>query len=765
MSSPVKTNNDSKKIANLKLSQDNIIEFKKGKAPKGYANGNKFIVAKEPGKNGKFSIIDKDGKKVPVMWSEWDSSYFKNERINRTPFKEQNKVKFFKEETAKKYGKSKNNEFTVTGRTKIGKLLLKNSTGQKLDGEWNPLNFQRENPLANVVPNSSTNKATPASGANNNKNESISNLQGAIPTSVATPASGTNNNKNKSMSSNSQVTTPASGANNNKKESISNSQGATPTTDPAQINTQGVKKAKVISRGQFLLKKDDNDSSLYEIISTTQPTVGPGTYTLEDDAGAKKENLSEENVKNDYKVAKLQFKAGNTIDDLKRENFPDLNDLGEEEFKTILKNCMADGFEFGFGLNEKDYNNNNNNKKKLNGVNTFFIIYLPYNNSIIKNNLSKIKSKYTTANRIRLYGVPKQLLIRFDESISKQYYSDFSYYKTNPANGNQGNNEAVAQGKKFSGKELKNKASMIANIIATNRFLERNDINGENNIDQLKLIRYFENNYTMTKKRALHNIISNILLKENVRPGRQKLMEKIIDELVEKYATANAKDKYAVLDSIIYIIDKLLLFNIKSNNNNPRKTLLTQIENADLGEAKEFIKTYIDQAKKNQGNTGSSSASSTNKPVTKSDHKQNTNISGAIELAKGPASASQVNISNKNSNSTSGQMLITPPHVAQPPLPGSPLNKPAGANVNTPRPSVAPGVAPTSGGYKSKKLMKTKKSTKITKVTRKVKQVNTYTKPKLEKIAKKNKVSLKKRDGSKKTKEELFKSLKRKGLL
>jgi hypothetical protein len=58
-----------------------------------------------------------------------------------------------------------------------------------------------------------------------------------------------------------------------------------------------------------------------------------------------------------------------------------------------------------------------------------------------------------------------------------------------------------------------------------------------------------------------------------------------------------------------------------------------------------------------------------------------------------------------------------------------------------------------------------KKSIKKPKGTKKVKKITTYTKPELEKIAKKHKVPLKKRDGSKKNKEDLFKSLKRQGLV
>lgn len=50
-------------------------------------------------------------------------------------------------------------------------------------------------------------------------------------------------------------------------------------------------------------------------------------------------------------------------------------------------------------------------------------------------------------------------------------------------------------------------------------------------------------------------------------------------------------------------------------------------------------------------------------------------------------------------------------------------------------------------------------------ISKKVKQIDTYKKVDLEKIAKKNEVSLKTRDGKIKTKEQLFDSLKRKKLI
>jgi hypothetical protein len=49
--------------------------------------------------------------------------------------------------------------------------------------------------------------------------------------------------------------------------------------------------------------------------------------------------------------------------------------------------------------------------------------------------------------------------------------------------------------------------------------------------------------------------------------------------------------------------------------------------------------------------------------------------------------------------------------------------------------------------------------------SKKVKEIDTYLKPQLEKIAKKNNVNLKNRDGTIKNKQQLFNSLKRKKLI
>lgn len=66
---------------------------------------------------------------------------------------------------------------------------------------------------------------------------------------------------------------------------------------------------------------------------------------------------------------------------------------------------------------------------------------------------------------------------------------------------------------------------------------------------------------------------------------------------------------------------------------------------------------------------------------------------------------------------------------------------------------------------KDKKEKKVKKDKKVPSEKKRVKEIDTFKKPQLEKIAKKHDVSLKARDGKVKTKEQLFKSLKRKNLV
>jgi hypothetical protein len=70
------------------------------------------------------------------------------------------------------------------------------------------------------------------------------------------------------------------------------------------------------------------------------------------------------------------------------------------------------------------------------------------------------------------------------------------------------------------------------------------------------------------------------------------------------------------------------------------------------------------------------------------------------------------------------------------------------------------------GSGKKKSGKKTKPKSKPKKDTqKKVKEIDTYKKDKLVKIAKKHDVSLKARDGKVKTKEQLFNSLKRKKII
>jgi hypothetical protein len=66
---------------------------------------------------------------------------------------------------------------------------------------------------------------------------------------------------------------------------------------------------------------------------------------------------------------------------------------------------------------------------------------------------------------------------------------------------------------------------------------------------------------------------------------------------------------------------------------------------------------------------------------------------------------------------------------------------------------------------KEKKVKKVSKEKKAPSEKKRVKEIDTFKKPKLERIAKKHEVSLKARDGKVKTKEQLFRSLKRKNLI
>ena len=70
----------------------------------------------------------------------------------------------------------------------------------------------------------------------------------------------------------------------------------------------------------------------------------------------------------------------------------------------------------------------------------------------------------------------------------------------------------------------------------------------------------------------------------------------------------------------------------------------------------------------------------------------------------------------------------------------------------------------TSKPKSKSKTVKTSKPKPKSK-TVKTKQITLYKRAQLERLAKKNKISLKKRDGTPKTKLQLFRSLKRKGLL
>jgi hypothetical protein len=243
------------------------------------------------------------------------------------------------------------------------------------------------------------------------------------------------------------------------------------------------------------------------------------------------------------------------------------------------------------------------------------------------------------------------------------------------------------------------KSKMIEDIIATNKILESCENGKRINNDLLPYLnKYFEGKYTMNKKRALHNIISNILLKETLTEQGMNVIKTIISMLSSKFKE-DEHTNYAIIDSIIFIIDKLYLVGLDKS----REELLDIIKKHfdELGETTSFIKAYIDNANEN--------ADKNSKRLILGTHFENYQ--------------SNTNKAKKEDEESNELYSYS------------------------------------SGGSKLKKIIKKPKGTK------KPKKINTYTKPELEKIAKKHKVSLKKRDGTKKNKEELFKSLKRKALV
>ena len=761
------SNNSLQRMVNVKkLNQNNIVQLKPGKGPVPYKNsGRKFVITKK-GRTGRFSLLDDTGKNVTGTWGWNPEDFNKNKAIDREPFQIGNKAKFSNQATATKYGKSANNVFTVTGRSNAGKLLLDNSTGQKYEGEWNPLNFIA---TKSNVPGQSNVHGQSNVGPNVNKNPS---------TNV-----------------------------------IANSGAPVPNPETAKIN----------SEGQFIRDKT-NPSRKYMIVGLTSQ-IGKNRVLLKpaldyggdaDDEGLKdgiKEIKSSELLKDgNYEIIKLRFRLAPPAMADKFSMFPDFkesiknNTNKKTDFFEILGRLRGDGFHIGKVIDDYTRNNLNEAEKNIN-----FTIILPFENSFIQKLISSgnIEGKYTTRGKVQIFADIADVLEEWE------YDPDYPPSDKVDEEIEEENNN----GTRFKPRNLDKKSNMIANIIATNRFLERDDILNPENITKLQLDRYFKDKYTMTKKRALHNIISNILLKEVIRPGRLELMKKIIEKLFETYKTTGntAITKHSLLDSIIYIIDKLLLFNLTPNKNgiaenkkNPRNKLLKMIEDgsSELGsDESTFITTYISTAKENQTakpppppskedqkkinkraidenlfkkqeeSTAARNARAVAEDrvkqltaelnvISKNTSKLNQKVPAEQKLkeAQNALKAAQANeFTKKNTfdqarvNAVRKKKAIdngnNPNSAQQSNNPNSPQKTNTTNVVNAAGPAVA------VGGYKLKKLIKKPKGTK------KVKKITTYTKAELEKIAKKNKVTLKRRDGAKKNKEELFKALKRQGLV
>jgi len=81
------------------------------------------------------------------------------------------------------------------------------------------------------------------------------------------------------------------------------------------------------------------------------------------------------------------------------------------------------------------------------------------------------------------------------------------------------------------------------------------------------------------------------------------------------------------------------------------------------------------------------------------------------------------------------------------------------------QPNIVPDLNIKGNRYVSSEEHFTQNGSGKPKKEKKVKEIDTFLKPQLVKIAKKNNVNLKNRDGSLKNKEQLFKSLKRKHLI
>jgi hypothetical protein len=109
-----------------------------------------------------------------------------------------------------------------------------------------------------------------------------------------------------------------------------------------------------------------------------------------------------------------------------------------------------------------------------------------------------------------------------------------------------------------------NKKNMVKEIMETNNIFNSCDYtNLENESD--RLLDYYEF-YTPNKKRVIHNFLSNILHKKILSQGDYDLLKSHVRKILnilKNAATTNEIKKIMLIDTSIYIIDKIFLYRLK----------------------------------------------------------------------------------------------------------------------------------------------------------------------------------------------------------
>ena len=119
--------------------------------------------------------------------------------------------------------------------------------------------------------------------------------------------------------------------------------------------------------------------------------------------------------------------------------------------------------------------------------------------------------------------------------------------------------------------------NMIKNLISTNKTKN----SGEGYDDEM--IRKLIDNYNNYSKKVIHNIISNILNKEDIADYEYDTINIILTTIFENINSNGKQDKYLLyIDTILFIIDKLYLYGSFHNNeykNNIYLKILDEINN------------------------------------------------------------------------------------------------------------------------------------------------------------------------------------------